>query len=87
MNLSWTELAWEQYLYWQNQDKRTLKRINVLIKDTLRNPFDGLGKPEPLKGLLGGCWSKRIDEKNRLVYQATDTQLLILQCRFHYDDK
>ena len=78
--------AWEAYLYWQDQDKKTLKRINLLITSTARDPFAGIGKPEPLRGELTGYWSRRIDEANRLVYRATDSELVIVACRFHYDD-
>lgn len=78
--------AWQQYLYWQTQDKKTLKRINLLIKDILRSPFDGIGKPEALKENLAGYWSRRIDETNRLVYAVDDAQITIVGCRFHYDD-
>lgn len=77
--------AWEAYLYWQDQDKRTLKRINLLITAAARDPFTGIGKPEPLRGELSGYWSRRIDEANRLVYRATDTEMVIIACRFHYD--
>ncbi|MBZ0091220.1 MAG: Txe/YoeB family addiction module toxin [Sulfuricellaceae bacterium] len=77
--------AWDAYLYWQDQDKKTLKRINLLITSTARNPFAGIGKPEPLRGELSGYWSRRIDEANRLVYRATDSELVIVACRFHYD--
>ncbi|WMJ08576.1 Txe/YoeB family addiction module toxin [Nitrosomonas sp. sh817] len=76
--------AWEDYLYWQDQDKKTLKRINLLITAASREPFAGIGKPEPLRGDLSGYWSRRIDEANRLVYRATDTDLVIIACRFHY---
>lgn len=83
--LAWTTEAWEDYLYWQTQDRRTLKRINLLIADTLRDdPFEGIGKPEPLKHALAGAWSRRIDETNRLVYVATDQRVTILQARYHY---
>ncbi len=78
--------AWHAYLYWQGQDRKTLKRINALIQDAAREPFAGLGKPEPLRGSLSGYWSRRIDDTHRLVYRATDTQLVIIACRFHYDD-
>jgi toxin YoeB len=77
--------AWDAYLYWQDQDKRTLKRINLLITAAARDPFTGIGKPEPLRGELSGYWSRRIDEANRLVYRATDTEMVIIACRFHYD--
>lgn len=84
--LEWVTSAWEDYLYWQTQDKKTLKRINNLIIECLRTPFEGTGKPEPLKANLTGFWSRRIDEKHRLVYTASDERLTIIQCRFHYDD-
>lgn len=77
--------AWRDYLYWQEQDKKTLKRINLLVNDDARNPFEGIGKPEPLRGNLSGYWSRRIDDANRLVYRATDSELVIVACRFHYD--
>ncbi len=79
--------AWEDYVYWPGQDKKTLKRINALIQDARREPFDGLGKPEPLKGNLSGYWSRRIDDSNRLVYFANDDELTIIACRLHYGDK
>ncbi|MBB3007952.1 Txe/YoeB family addiction module toxin [Cupriavidus alkaliphilus] len=79
--------AWEDYVYWQGQDKKTLKRINALTQDAQREPFDGLGKPEPLKGNLSGYWSRRIDDSNRLVYFANDDELTIIACRLHYGDK
>ena len=78
--------AWEQYLYWQGQDKKTLKRINILIEAASREPFQGLGKPEPLKGNLSGYWSRRVSDAHRLVYRVTDTELVIVACRFHYGD-
>lgn len=76
--------AWDAYLYWQDQDKKTLKRLNLLITAAARDPFAGIGKPEPLRGELSGYWSRRIDEANRLVYRATDTELVLIACRFHY---
>ncbi|MFY8026169.1 MAG: Txe/YoeB family addiction module toxin [Sediminibacterium sp.] len=82
--LLWDESGWEDYLYWQANDKKILFRINDLIKDTQRNPFTGLGKPEPLKGNLSGCWSRRINEEHRLVYMVKEDCIYILQCRFHY---
>lgn len=85
MILSWTDTAWEDYLFWQEQDRKILKRINLLIKDTQRNPFEGLGNPEPLKHQFSGFWSRRIDREHRLVYQVENDTLLIAQCRFHYD--
>ena len=83
--LSWTREAWSDYVYWQTQDKKTLKRINKLILDTQRSPFEGVGKPEPLKANLTGFWSRRIDDTNRLVYAVDDNQLTIISCRYHYD--
>ena len=82
--LTWTLAAWEDYTYWQGQDKRTLKRMNVLLKDTLRQPFDGIGKPEPLKKNLAGFWSRRIDETHRLVYCIEGQSLVVIACRYHY---
>lgn len=83
--LTWTVEAWEDYVYWQTQDRRTLKRINLLIADALRDdPFEGIGKPEPLKHALAGAWSRRIDEANRLVYIADEHSITILQARYHY---
>ena len=82
--LSWTREAWSDYLYWQSLDKKTLKRINNLILDTQRNPFEGGGKPEPLKAKLSGFWSRRIDETNRLVYTVDENQLTIVSCRYQY---
>lgn len=82
--LLWDESGWEDYLYWQVNDKKILFRINDLIKDSQRNPFTGLGKPEPLKGNLAGCWSRRINEEHRLVYMVKEDSIYILQCRFHY---
>ena len=77
--------ARDAYLYWQDQDKKTLKRLNLLINAAARDPFVGIGKPEPLRGDLSGYWSRRIDEVNRLVYRATDSEIVIVACRFHYD--
>ncbi|MCJ1706928.1 Txe/YoeB family addiction module toxin [Microbacterium sp. VKM Ac-2923] len=83
--LAWTSEAWDDYLYWQTQDKKTLRRINQLIADILRDdPFEGIGKPEPLKHALAGAWSRRIDEANRLVYIVDDRRVTILQARYHY---
>jgi toxin YoeB len=84
MILSWAEKGWEDYLYWQATDKKTLKRINLLINDILRHPLDGVGDPEPLKYNWSGYWSRRIDREHRIVYKATDDTLYIVQCRFHY---
>ena len=81
--LTFTPAAWGDYLYWQGQDKKTLKRINALINEAARSPFEGIGKPEPLRGDLSGYWSRRIDDANRLVYQVTDTELEIIACRHH----
>lgn len=81
-----SENAWEEYLYWQTQDKKTLKRINLLLKDISRSSFDGIGKPEPLRHYKG-FWSRRIDECNRLVYKVSENQIEIIQCKGHYDDK
>jgi len=86
MRKIWFDEAWEDYLYWQTQDKKTLKRINTLIRDIERNSFDGIGKPEPLRGDLNGFWSRRIDETNRLVYRIDGGILEILSCKGHYDD-
>ncbi len=82
--LAWTRAAWDDYEYWQAQDRKTLKRINKLIRDTLREPFEGIGKPEPLRENLSGYWSRRIDDKNRLVYAVDDGMLTIISCRYHY---
>ena len=79
-----TAAAWDDYQYWQTQDRKTLKRINQLIREAQRTPFEGIGKPEPLKANLQGFWSRRIDDVNRLVYEATDDQLNIIACRYHY---
>jgi toxin YoeB len=84
MILSWAEKAWEDYLYWQQTEKKTLKRINVLIKDIKRQPFQGLGDPEPLKHNWSGYWSRRIDREHRLVYKVMDEAIIIVQCRYHY---
>ncbi len=85
MKLLWHETAWEDYLYWQSQDKKTLKRINALIKDIQRSPFDGIGKPEPLRHDLAGWWSRRIDDANRIVYRIHEKNLEIVQCRTYYE--
>jgi toxin YoeB len=84
--LAWTREAWKDYLYWQGQDnKKTLKRINKIISDTQRTPYEGIGKPEPLKENLSGFWSRRIDESNRLVFVVDDHRLTIISCRYHYE--
>lgn len=82
--LAWTDDSWSDYIYWQGQDKKTLRRINKLITDTKRSPFEGIGKPEPLKENLSGFWSRRIDESNRLVYAVNDTHITVISCRYHY---
>lgn len=85
MKLLWDERAWQDYLGWQQEDKKTLKRINALIKDIQRNAFEGIGKPEALKGNLSGFWSRRIDEKNRIVYCQKDDFIIIACCKGHYE--
>jgi toxin YoeB len=82
--LAWTQAAWDDYIYWQGEDKKTLKRTNKLIEATMREPFEGIGKPEPLRENLAGFWSRRIDDTNRLVYAADDEYLTIIACRYHY---
>jgi toxin YoeB len=84
MKLVFSEQAWADYLYWQTQDKKILERINMLLKECARTPFEGPGKPEPLRGDLRGWWSRRIDREHRLVYRVEDGALLIAQCRYHY---
>jgi toxin YoeB len=81
--LLWTKESWVDYIHWQGQDRKTLKRINRLVADTQRSPFEGIGKPEPLKENLAGFWSRRIDGSNRLVYAVDDNQLTIISCRYH----
>ncbi|MBQ9827706.1 MAG: Txe/YoeB family addiction module toxin [Lachnospiraceae bacterium] len=82
--LQWSQDAWDEYLYWQVWDKRILKRINLLIKDIMRDPFSGVGKPEPLKGNLRGFWSRRINDEHRLVYAVKHDSVCIISCRNHY---
>lgn len=82
--LAWTDESWSDYVYWQGQDKKTLKRINKLITDTKRSKFEGIGKPEPLKENLSGFYSRRIDESNRLVYAVSDSHVTVISCRYHY---
>lgn len=82
--LCWTKEAWSDYVYWQSQNKKTLKRINKLISDVLRSPCKGIGKPEPLKENLAGFWSRRIDDSNRLVYAVDEGRITVLSCRYHY---
>ena len=79
--------GWEDYEYWQNEDRKTLKKVNQLIKSMRRSPFEGTGKPEPLSGPLNGYWSRRINKKDRIVYRVVEDRLEIIQCRLHYDDK
>lgn len=86
MKKIWDEEAWEDYLYWQTQDRKNLKRINLLIQDIDRNGYSGIGKPEPLKGNMQGYWSRRIDEANRLVYRINGGKIEIIQCRTHYQN-
>ncbi len=81
---AWTEEAWKDFIYWQTQDKKKLKRINKLIKATMKQPFEGIGKPEPLRENLSGFWSRRIDDTNRLVYAVDDSFITIISCRYHY---
>lgn len=86
MKILWEERAWEDYCYWQMQDKKTLKKINQLIKDIQRTSFYGIGKPEALKGNLSGCWSRRIDDVNRIVYMINNNVVIIISCKGHYDN-
>lgn len=83
--ISFSEKAWEEYCYWQTQDKKTLKRINLLLQDIKRNSFVGIGKPEPLKNELSGYWSRRIDDTNRIVYRISKEQIEVIQCKGHYE--
>ena len=85
MNLIWSDKSWEDYVYWQSNDKKILKKINTLIKDIKRHPFEGLGKPEPLKHELAGCWSRRITSEHRLVYEVSDDKIYIVSCKYHYE--
>ena len=85
MVLTFTENAWGDYLFWQKTDRKTVKKINGLIKEIQRTPFEGIGKPEPLRYDLAGYWSRRIDREHRLVYQVAENELLVYACRFHYD--
>ena len=86
MKKIWFDEAWNDYVYWQQQDKKTLKKSNELVKDTERHPFEGIGKPEPLKGEFSGFWSRRIDDKNRFVYRVKEEFLEILSCKGHYGE-
>lgn len=83
--ITWTLASWKDYQYWQGQDRKTMKRVNAMTRDCLREPFDGTGKPEPLKENLAGFWSRRIDEANRLVYRVDGDDLVVIACRYHYD--
>lgn len=82
--LKFTDEAWDSYLFWQSQDRKTLRRINDLIREVLRSPEEGIGKPERLRGNLAGLWSRRIDDTNRLVYRILDQEIIIISCRYHY---
>jgi len=83
--LTWTEAAWDDYQYWQGQDKKTLKRLNLLLRDAMRSPLEGIGKPEALRENLSGFWSRRINEEHRLVYTVAANDLIIIACRYHYE--
>jgi toxin YoeB len=85
MRITFSKIAWDEYISWQKEDKKMLEKINALIKDIQRNSFTGIGKPEPLKFDLSGYWSRRIDREHRLVYQVINKDLLIYSCRYHYD--
>lgn len=85
MRILWEERAWDEYCYWQLQDRKTLKRINTLIRDIQRDSFNGIGKPEPLKGKLTGYWSRRIDDANRIVYTVVKNAVIIISCKNHYN--
>ena len=86
MNKAFTDIGWEDYLYWQTEDRKTLRKINTLLKDIERNGNEGFGKPEPLTGDLSGFWSRRINQKDRLIYALEMDQIIIIACRYHYDD-
>lgn len=86
MKILWEERAWEEYCYWQTQDKKTLKRINIIIRDIQRDFFHGVGKPEALKGKLSGYWSRRVDNVNRVVYSIDNNSIQIISCKGHYDE-
>lgn len=85
MKIIFTASAWDDYTWFQEHDRKLIKRINLLIRDAARSPFDGIGKPEPLKGELSGYWSRRITQEHRLVYTATASELIIIACRYHYE--
>jgi toxin YoeB len=82
--IEWTHAAWQEYVYWQTQDKKILQRINKLIDASIRNPFEGIGKPEMLRENLNGYWSRRIDDTHRLVYSVEDEKITLIACRYHY---
>ena len=84
MKLIWSDRSWDEYVGWQSLDKKILKKINNLIKDIKRDPFDGTGKPEPLKYELSGCWSRRISDEHRLVYEVAEYSIVIVSCKYHY---
>ena len=84
MNLLFTDETWEDYCHWQSHDKKLLKKVNALLKEIKRNPYKGTGKPEALKHELQGCWSRRINQEHRLVYEVFDTQINVLAWRYHY---
>lgn len=86
MNKAFTDIGWEDYLYWQTEDRKTLRKINTLLKDIERNGNEGIGKPEPLTEDLSGFWSRRINQKDRLIYALEMDQIIIIACRYHYDD-
>lgn len=86
MNKAFTDIGWEDYLYWQTEGRKTLRKINTLLKDIARNGNEGIGKPEPLTGDLSGFWSRRINQKDRLIYALEMDQIIIIACRYHYDD-
>ena len=85
MKITFQDEGWQDYLHWQTHDRKLLAKINVLIKECSRTPFTGTGKPEPLRGEFSGWWSRRIDQEHRLIYRKTEDDLLIAQCRYHYD--
>ena len=85
MRFIFTDASWEDYLYWQKTDKKILAKINQLLKDISRNPYMGLGKPEPLKHKYRGCWSGRIDSEHRLIYRVKEEEIIIFKCQYHYD--
>ena len=86
MKLLWDDRAWDDYIYWQNQDKKTLRRINALVRDIQRDRYNGIGKPEPLKENLAGWWSRRINDGNRIVYKEENGAIIIASCKGHYED-